>query len=133
MRGKPAVIGLWLIGTMLAFTIKDHTLFFVHFPFFFLGITLFLLKSKLVSLKEAALYTLATALVIVMVNDTQYMICGLTTLVMMVVSKGTGKVWFFFGGISYSLYFLHDSIGQTILSFAEHFTTNDWIMFAVLW
>lgn len=133
IKKKYGAILFCMVASALAFELKDHTLIFLHLPFFMLGISLFLFKVGRISANEALVLVGLSCVMIFVINDIQHVLCGLLALFLLVFWKWTGRFALFLGSLSYSLYLLHDPLGQSILNFASEFISNDWTMFAVLW
>lgn len=114
-----------LLFSLSGYIITNHSLIFKYAPLFCIGIILFWLKIKTISLN---IYLM----LLIVISIISYDIVGLSSSLTGIIASAF--IIFYnlnlnmklFGNISYSLYLIHIPIGVKLLNFSKNYTNIEW-------
>lgn len=99
-----------------------HILFYL--PFFLLGISLFLFKTKKISLPEFFMLSIPAAAAVYILNDVLLLVISIAVLLIIEFVKKVPKAFLWLGTISYSLYLTHGMIITRFLAVLKKIAPN---------
>lgn len=119
---------LFIIGLALSLFLPLRNFIPFHFPYFFVGISLFLLKIDRISVYQFSGSMVLAFLTIFYNEGWAHMLACLLPIPIILFTDIKYKITIFLGAISYSLYLLHVPIGQRMMNIGENFISNDFVM-----
>jgi peptidoglycan/LPS O-acetylase OafA/YrhL len=120
------------VSAVLTYIFPQKNFIFLHAPFFWCGISLFLYKTKRFGLNETVVFIFANMILVYFMQDIGYVVAGFVAVLVIVFAAAQHEIWRFLGSISYSLYLLHVPIGQRVMNVSENIIHNPYVMFVTM-
>jgi peptidoglycan/LPS O-acetylase OafA/YrhL len=120
------------VSGALTYIFPQREFIFLHAPFFWCGIALFLYKTNRFRLNETVIFIFVNMILVYSIQDIGYMLAGFVAVLVIVVAVAQHRVWRFLGAISYSLYLLHVPIGQRVMNISENSIHDPYAMLVMM-